>query len=185
MNVVVTGGLTPEERERIAALLTASRDRFLDSVRGLHPAQWTFKPASDVWSIAENCDHVGAIESVFRGMIQNRLIQSPERAEAVQGKHKVIARAVSNREVRVKVPIEIAPFAHVASPADFEPAFMAAREETLEYVRTTNDPLHLRVQKHFVLGDFDGAQWLEMIAAHCLRHCAQIDEVKSAADFPA
>jgi len=116
--------------------------------------------------------------------VQQRLIESPERAEAVQGKQKVIQRAVSNRDVRVKVPIEIAPFGHVGSPEDFAVGFTAAREETLEYVRTTEDPLHLRVQKHFVLGDFDGAQWLEMIAAHCLRHRAQVEEVKTAAEWP-
>ena len=182
---MTSGGLTTEERERITALLVESRDVFLHSIRGLTPAQWAFKPSLETWSIEENCDHIGAIESVFRTMVQQRLIESPERAEAVQGKQKVIQRAVSNREVRVKVPIEIAPFGHVASPADFEPAFITAREETLEYVRTTEDPLHLRVQKHFVLGDFDGAQWLEMIAAHCLRHRAQVEEVKSAAGYPA
>jgi hypothetical protein len=177
--------LTPEERERIAALLIESRDAFLDSIRGLTPAQWTFKPADDVWSIAENCDHVGALEGVFRGMIQGRLIEDPERAAAVQGKQKIIRRAVSNRETRVKVPIEIAPFGNTATPTDFEPAFIAARELTLEYARTTQDPLHGRVQKHFILGDFDGAQWLEMISAHCMRHRAQVEEVKSAAGYPA
>ena len=181
---MTTGGLTPEERERITALLVESRDAFLHSIIGLTQAQWRFKPSADTWSIAENCDHVGAIESVFRTMVQQRLIESPERAEAVQGKQKVIQRAVSNRDVRVKVPIEIAPFAHVGSPEDFADAFTAGREETLEYVRTTEDPLHLRVQKHFVLGDFDGAQWLEMIAAHCLRHRAQVEEVKTAAEWP-
>lgn len=178
------GGLTTEERERIAGLLLVSRDRFLVSIRGLNPMQWSFKPSDDVWSVAENCDHVGAMEAVFRGMVQHGLIENPQRAQAVQGKQKIIERAVSNRGVRVKVPIEIASFGHLASPEDFEGAFLAAREETLEYVRTTNDPLHFRVREHFVLGDFDGAQWLEMIAAHCLRHRAQIEELKAGTGWP-
>jgi uncharacterized damage-inducible protein DinB len=178
------GRLTEEERERIVQMLLESRDAFLAAVRGLRPEQWRFKPAPEVWSIAENCDHVGALEGIFLGMIQNRLVDSPERAEAVQGKHKIIQRAALNRETRVKVPIEVPPFGHTATPEEFEEAFVAARERTIEYARTTLDPLHLRVQRHFVLGDFDGAQWLEMIAAHTLRHRAQIEEAKSAAGYP-
>ena len=84
----------------------------------------------------------------------------------------------------MKVPGEIAPFGNVGTPAEFERAFVATRDASIDYVKTTEDPLHLRVQAHFVLGDFDGAQWLEVIAAHCLRHRAQIEEVKSTPGYP-
>jgi DinB superfamily len=180
----VTGALTAEDRSRIAQALDESLERLRQAILDLTPAQWTFKPSDDIWSIAECCDHIGGAEKLFLKMVRRGLIDSPERAEAVQGKHKIVRKAITNRQVRVKVPVLIAPFGNVASPQEFEPAFAAARAETLDYVRTTEDPLHLRVQAHFMLGDFDGAQWLELIAAHCQRHCAQIDEVKASAGYP-
>ena len=45
--------LTPEEREKCSTDLRATRKLFLDSVAGLSEAQWNFKPAPDVWSVAE------------------------------------------------------------------------------------------------------------------------------------
>jgi hypothetical protein len=179
-----SGLLTDEERERIGALLIDSHQRFLDSIRGLTPGQWAFKPGEDVWSVAECCDHVGGAERLFLAMVRRGLIESPERAEAVQGKQKIVLKAVSNRQVRVKVPVPIAAYGNVSSPEEFEPAFTATHEKTLEYVRTTQDPLHLRVREHFMLGDFDGAQWLELIAAHRLRHRNQIEEIKTLPGYP-
>ena len=181
---MISGQLAAAERERIAGLLTESRDLFLASIRDLSQAQWNFKLSEDIWSIAECCDHVGGAESLFLNLVKSRLIVDPVRAEAVQGKEKIVHKAVSNRQIRVKVPVPIAPFDAIGTPQEFELAFAAARQTTLEYVHTTQDPLHAGVYKHFVLGDFDGAQWLELIAAHCLRHRDQIEEVKSSAGYP-
>ena len=40
------------------------------------------------------------------------------------------------------------------------------------------------VEKHPALGELDGHQWVMLIAAHGARHTAQIEEVKSAPDYP-
>ncbi len=179
------GQLTPEEREHMVRVLEASREALIAAIGGLTPAQWTFKPAEDVWSIAECCDHIGGTELLFMKMITRRLIEDRDRAAAVQGKEKMLRKAIPNRSHRVKVPVEIKPYGHTESPEAFAEAFRATRTVAIEYAKTTDDPLHWRVSPHFVLGDFDGAQWLEIVAEHCDRHRQQIEEVKAAPGYPA
>lgn len=179
------GQLTGDERAHLVRVLESTREELADAVRGLTPAQWTFKPAADVWSIAECCDHIGGTERLFQRLITRGLVEDRNRAAAVQGKEKMLRKAIPNRSVRVKVPVEIKPYGHSGSPAEFEAAFRNTRAATIEYVQSTTDPLHWRVSPHFVLGDFDGAQWLEMVAEHGSRHRQQIEEVKSAPGYPA
>jgi hypothetical protein len=179
------GRLTAEEREHLICVLEDSREQLIAAILPLRPDQWTFKPEPEVWSVAECCDHIGGAEILFLKMIRRRLIEDPERAAAVQGKQKLLRKAVPNRSTRVKVPVEIAPYGHCTCPEEFATQFRVTRADAIEYARTTDDPLHLRVSPHFILGDFDGAQWLELVAAHCSRHLAQIEEVKSYPGFPA
>jgi hypothetical protein len=180
-----TGQLTPAERAHLVRIYENTRDQLLDTVRGLTPEQWNFKPGPEVWSIAECCDHIGGAEVLFLKLVRKRLIHDPDRAGAVQGKEKLLRKAVPNRSTRVKVPIEIRAFGHTSSPEEFEVHFRETRDLAIEYARTTEDPLHMRVSPHFMLGDFDGAQWLEIIAEHCSRHRAQIEEVKASPGYPA
>lgn len=179
------GQLTDAEREHLVRVLEASRETLIAAIGGLTPAQWTFKPAADVWSIAECCDHIGGTELLFQKLITRRLIEDRDRADAVQGKEKMLRKAIPNRSHRVKVPVEIKPYGHTGSPEEFAEAFRATRADSIEYAKTTQDPLHWRVSPHFVLGDFDGAQWLEIVAEHCDRHRQQIEEVKAAPGYPA
>src|SRR5438045_3372548 len=54
--------LTQGERERAMSELHATRKQFLDSVAGLSDAQWNFKPAPDVRSVAEVAEHIAVSE---------------------------------------------------------------------------------------------------------------------------
>jgi type II secretory pathway pseudopilin PulG len=54
--------LTKEERERAMSELHATRKLFLDSLAGLSEAQWNFKPAPEVWSVAECAEHIALSE---------------------------------------------------------------------------------------------------------------------------
>jgi hypothetical protein len=179
------GRLTSEEREHLIGVLEDSREQLIAAIATLSAEQWTFKPEPEIWSIAECCDHIGGAEILFLKMIRRRLIEDPARAAAVQGKQKLLRKAVPNRSTRVKVPVEIAAYGFCGSPEAFAAQFRMTRADAIDYARTTDDPLHLRVSPHFMLGDFDGAQWLELVAAHCCRHVAQIEEVKSSPGFPA
>ena len=63
--IVADTGLTTEEITTASRHLSVTRGFLLESVGGLSPAQWDFKPASDAWSVAENMEHIVLIESWY------------------------------------------------------------------------------------------------------------------------
>jgi len=58
-------------------------------------------------------------------------------------------------------------------------AFLAARERTLEYARSTQEDLRSHFTQHGVLGPLDGYQWLVGNARHAETHAAHIRELRS------
>jgi len=53
------GTLSDSERGFLIEQMEMSKKAFLASVSGLSEAQWKFKPAPAVWSVAECAEHIG------------------------------------------------------------------------------------------------------------------------------
>ncbi len=68
--IISDTGLTTEEITTASRHLSVTRGFLLESVGGLSPAQWDFKPASDAWSAAENMEHIVLIESRIHAIIE-------------------------------------------------------------------------------------------------------------------
>jgi hypothetical protein len=62
--------------------------------------------------------------------------------------------------------------------------FIAARQKTIDYVKTTSDDLRGHFAPHPAFKDLDGYQWVLLLAGHSARHTAQIEEVKTGAGYP-
>jgi len=75
--------LSQGERDRAMSHLHATRKMFLDTVSGLTPAQWTFKPAAERWSIAECAEHIAVSEEFIPGIAQ-KAQPAPEKKTAEQ-----------------------------------------------------------------------------------------------------
>ena len=75
--IIADTGLTTEEITRASRHLSVTRGFLLESVGGLSAAQWDFKPPSDVWSVAENMEHIVLVESGIHGIIEG-MSKSPE-----------------------------------------------------------------------------------------------------------
>jgi type II secretory pathway pseudopilin PulG len=69
--------LTKEERERAMSELNATRKLFLDSLAGLSEAQWNFKPAPEVWSVAECAEHIALSEDRLYELVAQKLMKAP------------------------------------------------------------------------------------------------------------
>ena len=61
--IIADTGLTTEQITTASRHLSVTRAFLIESVSGLSPAQWDFKPFPDSWSIAENVEHIVLIES--------------------------------------------------------------------------------------------------------------------------
>jgi uncharacterized damage-inducible protein DinB len=179
--------LTSEERELALKSLQATHDKFLQSIAGLSPKQWAFKPAPDRWSVAEVAEHITVSESAIFGLMQKQIMTSPatpEKREQVKGKDQIILQKVPDRSHKAQAPEFLRPRGRWATETDLIKAFEESRRATMDYVRTTNDDLRDHFFDHPVLGTLDGYQWLLLISAHSERHTAQIEEVKADPNFP-
>jgi len=76
------------------------------------------------------------------------------------------------------------PASRFASLQEAVAAFLAARERTMEYTRTTHDDLRSHFSPHPVLGPMDAYQWLVGNAHHVETHSAHIREVRGLPGFP-
>jgi hypothetical protein len=176
--------LTPADRDRAIAELTASRQQFLDSVAGLSPAQWNFKPDEKTWSVAECAEHIAVSEDVIFGNIA-KIVQAPaapDQKSAVTD--DFILKGVVDRSHKFQAPEILRPTHRFNTPQEIVDHFKQSREHTIAYVRDTQDDLRGHFFDHPVLKTMDAYQWILLLSAHSQRHTAQLNEVKANPNFP-
>jgi uncharacterized damage-inducible protein DinB len=179
--------LTQEERQAAIQYLEATRQKVLDSVKDLTDAQWKYKPSPDRWSAAEVAEHIAVSEGTLFGLVTNQVMKTPaapEKKAAAKGKDEVIRNSLTNRTVKAQAPEMLKPTNRFATREETIKAFLASREKTIEYVKTTQDDLRGHFLAHPFFKDMDGYQWLLLISGHSERHSLQILEVRADPNFP-
>lgn len=173
-----------QDREKAAAYLEETRAKFLKSIEGVTEAQWTFKPSPTTWSIAEVAEHIAISESTILGMIQEKMLPmpAPKAGETMQDE-KVIA-ALIDRTSKFQAPEMLRPTNKWATKDALVKDFNAARDKTIEFVKTTKEDLRAHAAPHPALKILDTHQWVLLIGGHSARHTLQIEEVKTAAGYP-
>jgi hypothetical protein len=181
-SVISETGLTTEQITKASRHLAVTRGFLVESVSGLSPAQWDFKPGDDVWSIAEIMEHIVLIESSIHAIIEN-MSHAPEAAE--QGNRSemddFILNEIPKRSRKGKSPAHACPTHRWSGPQALQ-HFIESREQTNRLLLTRR--LREHVVPHPVFGPWDGYQWLLAAASHGARHTAQICEVKADGRFP-
>lgn len=179
------GTLTPAERAFLIEQLEKSKDAFLASIAGVTPAQWTFKPSAEVWSVAECAEHIVLAEDFLRGYSQATLkspvVERPA-TSTLEADQKIVTM-VGDRSHKAKAPEPIVPSGKFATPEDAAKEFTARRDNSIEYARTTTNDLPVHLSKGPV-GDVDAYQILLLMAAHTGRHTEQIREVQANPNYP-
>lgn len=178
--------LTQGERDRALSELYASRKQFLDSVAGLTEAQWSFKPAPNVWSIAECAEHIAVSEDVLFGRVA-AILQSPaepEKRAQAKGKDALVLQGMLDRSRKFQAPEVLVPTHRWPTAAALTAHFKESRDRTLDYVRSTQDDLRSHFFEHPVLKTLDAYQYILLLAAHSERHTAQLNEVKQYPNYP-
>jgi hypothetical protein len=167
--------------------LHATRKMFLDSVAGLTPEQWNFKPAPNRWSIAECAEHIAISEDYIFGVIQNQILKSPadpEKRAEVKDKDEAVVKGVPDRSQKFNAPEPIVPKKRWPDPETLIAHFKAARDAHIAYIDTTQDDLRDHFGKHPAMGTLDAYQWILLMSAHTERHTEQINEVKTDPKYP-
>lgn len=177
--------LTQADRDKALAYLESTRQGVLDATAGLSPAQWSFKPAPDRWSVAEVAEHIAAAEDLLRGLIIEKVMTAPSRpaGEDVAALDQMVLKGVSDRSQKKQAPEPLKPTNRFGSPDATLKHFVEARTSTEDLLKKTPD-----LREHAIdspLGKkLDGYEWILFIAAHSERHTKQILEVKADPNFP-
>ena len=179
------GGMTPDERAYLLEQLENSKKNMLASIQGVSAAQWSFKPAPNVWSVQECAEHIILAESfIFGGaqqILKTQAVARPAGSNA-EADHRLVER-LQDRSQKATAPEPIVPSGKFATPEDAAREFTARRDKTIEYVKNTSDELRFHVGRG-PAGPMDAYQFLLLLAAHSSRHTAQIREVQANADYP-
>ncbi len=177
--------ISQQDRDALTKDLQSSRTAFLNAIADVKTeAQWNYKPAPDRWSVAECAAHIIAAEQYFRDNIAGAL-KSPALPAAQQSTagDAVIAKMVRDRSTRFQAPAAIEPTGKVVPKAQAVKDVEATRARTLEYVRTTQDPLreHGAGTPPNVTTAY---QLVLMLSGHTERHTAQLLEVNASPGYP-
>jgi hypothetical protein len=182
------GALSDSERAFLIEQMEMSKKAFLGSISGISEAQWTFKPAPNVWSVQECAEHIVLSETFIAGLAQQLLktpaVARPEKSNA-EFDHQ-LASMIQDRSHKATAPEPIDPKDRAASltPEGAAKAFTEKRDQNEEYVKTTSDDLRVHVGPGPV-GPMDAYQVLILMATHTARHTAQIKEVQANPNYPA
>ena len=180
------GAMTDAERAFLLEQLEQTKKDMLASINGLTAAQWKFKPAPNVWSVAECAEHIALAEDFIGGLAQ-QLLKTPavDRPASSNSEtdHKIVV-AIGDRSHKATAPEPIVPSGKFATPEEAAREFSERRDRTITYVKTTGDDLRVHVTKEGPLGTMDAYQVLLLVAAHSGRHTAQIREVEANPAYP-
>ena len=180
-----SGAMTAAERAYLIDQLEQTKKNMLASIQGVTDAQWKFKPAPSVWSVAECAEHIILAEDYIFGGAQQAL-KTPavaRLASANAESDKKLVAMIQDRSQKATAPEPIVPSGKFPTPADAAREFAVRRDKTIAYVKTTQDELRTHAMAG-PTGPMDAYQFLLLLASHSARHTAQIREVQGNPAYP-
>jgi hypothetical protein len=176
------------EREQAKRVLAESRQGFLKAIEGLSPAQWTFKPAPDRWSIQECSEHIVTVEQAVQEQVIAKMLSAPRdpmRRLEVKVTDAFLLAAMPDRSRKVQAPEAITPKGRWTTQEAILKAFEGCRRPLESDVESSQLDWRARFGSHPVFGTLDLYQWVLLCAGHTARHTLQIEEVKRSPGYPA
>lgn len=157
-----------------------------NNVSGLTSEQLHFKASEDSWSISQCLEHIILTEDMIFGMIQEYMKNptNPEDKEKIQYSDQDILNFSTDRSEKYKAPEMLLPDGKFDNSEDALNELSKQREAVISFIKQTPmDELRNRVNES-PSGHSDVYQSLLFMAGHTARHTLQIEEIKSAANFP-
>jgi hypothetical protein len=177
---------TKEERDRAVNYLKETEKNFLADIDGLSDAQWKFKAAPDRWSIAETAEHIATAEDFIWARVEEMMKApaNPERRAETQGKDKIILEKIPDRSRKAQAPEPLKPTGKFATREELVQHFKEVRAKEIAFLEQTKEDLRTHIADNPALDAMDAYQWVIFNGAHSKRHTAQIEEVKTDANYP-
>jgi hypothetical protein len=161
-------------RERLAGAQSA----FFRAADAIPGETWGKCPGLDEWSAAEIVAHLVVVE---RGVVTNvdRLTQKSPIPVPFPKRFHLPLWLVEARVIRRKSPVPLDE-SLIAEKEAMLAGLRGVRERTLAFISETEKrDLSAYCWRHPFLGILNVYEWMEMIAAHQLRHTKQIREIEA------
>ena len=175
--------MTDSELKLVTEQLLAGREALLTALDSLSESHAAFKPSPEAWCILECLEHVAVAERKMLTMIERAEAGEAQEASPLERDRTCIAKA-ADRERKFAAPISVIPKSRFATLEEARREFLQSRERTLKFVEQSPPDLRERKMLHPIAGSIDAYRCLLLMAAHPLRHAAQILEIRNHAAFP-
>ncbi len=182
----VNATITPEERDFLYQHMTDSKNGLMKAVKGLSKKEQNFKFDPNRWSVLECMEHITITESSLWEWAHSGLATPPDpaRKSEVKVNEKMIIARLNNRDNKLSAPDEARPVGKYKSVKEAINDYSPRRDETLAFVKSTQDDLRNHFVVHPVAGTIDVYMALVLLSAHQNRHLMQIREIMEHPDFP-
>lgn len=178
-------GLTPEDRKFAVDYYIKTKDRLLKDVAQLSAAQLNYKTDTSRWSVAQCVEHITLAEN---GLWQWCMLSLKQDTSSLKKPEKSLTNEqlvalVTDRSKKAQASEMLRPKNTFPDTQAALKAFLSRRDATIQYLKTTEDPL----RAHFMqtpVGVLDVYQGLLLLAAHSERHTLQLEEVMKSPGFP-
>ena len=161
--------ITPSEREFAIKLLDDTRDGLLLMLDGLSSEQLLYCPEPGRWSLAENLEHVIVVEQRLVPALEKVLLEPPDLTTQPVWDDQEVVRKIGTVTKRVQAPERALPKSRWPAE-ELSREFATARQNTRNFIHSTNGDLRHHFIRHFLFGDFDAYQWVLLLGAHSGRH---------------
>ena len=180
------GTLTPEERKYAVDYFIKTRDRLLNDIKGLSETQLNWKADSTRWSVYQCVEHIALAESWILHFAQDAMKSpaTPEKRSEVKYTPDQVVAMITDRSHKAQAPEPIKPGKQFADGQAAAKAFLARRDSTIDYLKTTQEALKDHYLPGTPLGTLDVYEMLIFLAAHSERHTLQVEEVMANPNFP-
>jgi uncharacterized damage-inducible protein DinB len=159
--------------------LAHAQSRLLSTADSVPADQWKTRPARGSWSAAEVTAHLIMVERAVLGSADRIMQEEPRQFSLLKRFHLPLA-LVEARLIRRKTPIPLDP-EMVGEKETMLAELREMRERTLAFVdETKGRDLSKYRWRHTFLGTLNIYEWLQLVAAHEIRHEKQMREIAGA-----
>ena len=165
--------------QSIAENLTRAEKEFLRAADAIPAGQWKTCPGERRWSAGEVTCHLVMVE---RAILQaaDKLLQKPPKPRPFSKRFHLPMLIVESRLIPRKTPIPLDP-ALVCEKQEMVAQLREVRQQTRVFMKEKTQGKDLRKyhMPHPFLGTLNALQWLQVLAAHQVRHAKQMREIAS------
>ena len=168
----------------VLAALDASRQALRESVAAIPAAARRERPAPERWSPVEIVEHLSLVETKFSDVVGGKIADAltaglgPESA-AREPLPERIQTLVKDRSEKRTAPEAAIPSGRLDEGAAWAAADKARAGFRTAVLSADGRALSGVIHEHPFFGALNVYQWVELIAAHEMRHVAQVREAAS------